>query len=63
METSRTRSWDIHRSFSGKGFAHFMSQESMSAKQGYKAGATDSKNARGLGSEQMSDMEAVFADC
>jgi hypothetical protein len=40
-----------------------MSQESKNAKEGDKASAVDSNNARGLGSEQMSDMEVCCADC
>jgi hypothetical protein len=38
-------------------------QECKNAKEGDKASAVDSNNAHGLGSKQMSDMEARRADC
>ena len=39
-----------------------MSQESKNANEGDKVSVVDSNNAHGLGSEQMSDMEARCAD-
>ena len=59
LEISQIRSRGIHR----QGPAHPMSPESKNAKETDKASAVDSNNARGFGSEQISDMEACCADC